>query len=243
MEIAELENFIKSKNIKTIPSEFWRLKEPDAYVLAEPFDFGVFEKKYQSSIIDKKETFNITFLFHKEEYHNSGDIVHLCRFLFSSGYTAKYNVVFKFNYDPGKDLVKTFGIAKIKYIGHLESQDEYFGLLQNSHVIVSNHRTNYSGTYIAEAALFGIPLIVSPTGGSMHFLNQQNTTFLKTKNNEGSENFVPCQECYGGIFGMIETSYSTLLRLAQRARLTARRMYSKEKYKETLLQIKDNIEV
>lgn len=242
MEVSELENFIKTHNVKTIPSEFWKAQNPDAFTLPEPFDFSLFDKQYTSSLIDKKKTFNITFLFQQEKFHNSGDIVHLCRFLFSSGYTRKYNIVFKFNYDPGKDLVRTFGIANIKYVNYLE-QDEYFGLLQNSHGVVSNHRTNYSGRYIAEVALLGIPLIVSPTGGNMHFLNQQNTTFLKTKNNDGVENFVPCQECYGGIFGFIESSYSTLLRLAQRAKLTARRMYSPEKYKDTLLQIKDSIEV
>jgi len=242
MDLTELEEYVSRQNIQIIPSEYWKLKYPDAYTVIKPVDLAEFDKKYASTIINKEKTFNITVLFQNELDYNTNDIVHLTRFIFTSAYAKKYKVIFKFNYIPREDLIRTFKIAGIEYIGPLEKREDYLSLLQNSHVVISSHRTNYSGLYLAEAALFGVPVITSPTGGSAQLFTQTNSLFLKTKNNDGGENFVPCHECLGGIFSFIDTSYPTLLRYGQRARLAARRMYSKERYKASLEAIKDSLE-
>ena len=242
MDIKDLEAYVSTGFVQTIPSEYWKLKYPDAFTVVKPLDMSVFDAKYEPSIIDKTKTFNVTFLFQNETDYNTNDIVHLTRFLFNSAYSKKYKIIFKFNYIPREDLIRTFKIAGVHYVGPLESQAEYFGILQNSHVIISSHRTNNSGLYLGEAALFGIPVISSPTGGSAQLFNTNNSLFLKTKNNDGGENFVPCHECLGGIFSFIDNSYPTLLRFGHRAKLTARRLYSKERYKASLEAIKESLE-
>lgn len=242
MDLSELEEYISQQDIQIIPSEYWKLKYPDAFTVVKPVELSEFDKVYDPVIIDKKKTFNITFLFQNEVDYNTNDIIHLTRFIFNSAYAKKYNIIFKFNYIPREDLIRTFKIAGISYIGPLEKREEYLSLLQNSHVVISAHRTNHSGLYLGEAALFGVPIITSPTGGSVQLFNANNSLFLKTKNNDGGENFVPCHECLGGIFSFIDNSYPTLLRFGHRARLAARRLYSKERYKSSLEAIKESLE-
>ena len=90
--------------------------------------------------------------------------------------------------------------------------------------------------------MFGIPIITSQTGGSMQLFNQNNCIFLKTKNADGIENFAPCHECYAGVFSAIENNYTTLVRFGIKARANANRLYSVQKYKETLKSIVENYE-
>jgi len=242
MDIVQYEEYLKEKNIHVIPSSYWESDYPNSFTLIKPFDPTVFQKNYNSSYIDSKHTFNITFLFQKEEYYDTSDTLALIKYILKSGLSQKYTVTFKFNYDPHPNIVKTMPIANIRYIGKLPTE-EYYGLLQNSHLICSNHRTNYSGRYLAEAAMFSVPILSSPSGGSMQFLTDDNSLFFKTKNMDGPENFVPCEECYAGLFGVVEKNYNNLIRFAYRCRAVVSRLYSQSYYTDTLKYIQEATEL
>lgn len=241
MDVKLYEEYLQRNNISTIPSSYWEPDYPKSYTLIKPFDRSIFNIDYPTNIVDCKKTFNITFLFQKESYYNTNDILSLIKFILKSNLSSKYNVIFKFNYEPHPHIVKTIPLAKIKYISKLPTH-EYFGLLQNSHLICSIHRTAFSGRFLAEAAMFRVPIISSPVGGAMQFLDDSNALFFKSKNADGPENFVPCEECYGGIFNTVEQNYNNMIRFAYRCHAIVSRLYSQSNYNETLKYIREETE-